>query len=114
MPAVATTLPVTTAAVATANGALPPFFAGLLPEGHRLTVLRTVAKTSLDDELTLLLAVGADVPGDVQVVPAGEKPAEPAALADTTKPEALDFAELAGALDLHGLPGCRTRPVHPC
>ncbi|WP_308036464.1 HipA domain-containing protein [Arthrobacter sp. zg-Y1110] len=112
-PAVATTIPVTADAdadaAAAAGGALPPFFTGLLPEGHRLTVLRNAAKTSLDDELTLLLAVGADVPGDVQVVPAGEKPAEPAALADTTKPEELDFAELAGALDLHGLPGVQDK-----
>lgn len=109
MPAVATTLPVTAAPVAAAHGALPPFFAGLLPEGHRLTVLRAAAKTSLDDELTLLLAVGADVPGDVQIVPAGEKPAEPPALADAAKPEELDFAQLAGALDLHGLPGVQDK-----
>ncbi|WP_366503720.1 HipA N-terminal domain-containing protein [Arcanobacterium phocae] len=53
------------------GGALPAFFAGLLPEGHRLTVLKQSTKTSMDDELTMLLAVGADTPGDVRVFPAG-------------------------------------------
>lgn len=76
-----------------------------LPEGHRLTVLKNAAKTSFDDEMTLLLAVGADVPGDVQVVPVGEKPIEPDALADASSPEELDFAVLANSVDLHGLPG---------
>lgn len=72
---VATTLPVTTDPVVThAPGALPPFFSGLLPEGRRLTALRSSVKTSADDELTLLLAVGGDAIGDVQVVPAGEEP----------------------------------------
>ena len=108
-PAVATTLPAAEAAVATPHGALPPFFAGLLPEGRRLTTLRTAAKTSLDDELTLLLAVGADVPGDVQVVPTGEAPVEPEALADASRSDSLDFAALAGALDLHGLPGVQDK-----
>ncbi|WP_291379235.1 HipA domain-containing protein [Demequina sp.] len=65
---IATTLPVTVAPVVTAAGALPPFFSGLLPEGRRLSALRRATKTSPDDELTLLLAVGADTVGDVQVV----------------------------------------------
>jgi serine/threonine-protein kinase HipA len=38
--------------------------------------LRRAVKTSADDELSLLLAVGADAIGDVQVVPAGVTPAE--------------------------------------
>ncbi|WP_235933426.1 HipA N-terminal domain-containing protein [Corynebacterium qintianiae] len=46
---IAFTLPLGT----TLRGAgLPSFFAGLLPEGHRLTVLKRSMKTSLDDELT--------------------------------------------------------------
>lgn len=108
-PALATTLPLSPSPVLTAHGALPPFFAGLLPEGHRLTVLRAAAKTSADDELTLLLAVGADVPGDIQVVPAGQPPVEPPPLADAARPEDLDFSTLAGALDLHGLPGVQDK-----
>ncbi|NKE10790.1 HipA N-terminal domain-containing protein [Kocuria subflava] len=63
---VASTLPVNTTPVVTAGGGLPPFFAGLLPEGHRLTVVRDAVKTSLDDELSLLLAVSADTPGQAQ------------------------------------------------
>ena len=50
----ATTLPLTTDAIQTPGGGLPAFFAGLLPEGHRLTVLKDAAKTSFNDELTLL------------------------------------------------------------
>ncbi|GAB2718915.1 type II toxin-antitoxin system HipA family toxin [Arthrobacter bambusae] len=108
-PAVASSLPLTEISVETPAGALPPFFAGLLPEGHRLSVLRDATKTSLDDELTLLLAVGADAPGDVQVVPAGEIPVEPAPLADTSRPEELDFAALASAVDRHAIPGIQDK-----
>lgn len=74
---VATTLPLSEEPVVThAAGALPPFFAGLLPEGRRLAALRRAVKTSADDELTLLLAVGGDAVGDVQVLPEGHEPAE--------------------------------------
>lgn len=106
---VATTLPLTPDAVEAPSGALPAFFSGLLPEGHRLTVLRDAVKTSLGDELSLLLAVGADVPGDVQVVPAGRVPEEPGPLADTSRPGELDFAALADAVDPHGLPGVQAK-----
>ncbi|QCB97445.1 type II toxin-antitoxin system HipA family toxin [Arthrobacter sp. PAMC25564] len=109
LPPVAVSLPLSEAAVETPAGALPAFFAGLLPEGHRLTVLKNATKTSFDDELTLLLAVGADVPGDVQVVPAGEPPVEPPTLADTSRPEELDFSALANTVDLHGLPGVQRK-----
>ncbi len=108
-PAVAVSLPPSEAAVEAPAGALPAFFAGLLPEGHRLTVLKNATKTSFDDELTLLLAVGSDVPGDVQVVPAGELPGDPEALADTSRPGDLDFAVLANTVDLHGIPGVQRK-----
>ena len=106
---VAFSLPLSKEPVETSNGALPAFFAGLLPEGHRLTVLKNAAKTSFGDEMTLLLAVGADVPGDVQVVPAGGDPVEPDALADASNPADLDFAVLANSVDLHGLPGVQDK-----
>lgn len=106
---VATTLPLSAEPVEAPSGALPAFFSGLLPEGHRLTVLKEAVKTSLGDELSLLLAVGADVPGDVQVVPAGEPPVEPPPLADTSRPEELDFASLAEGVDTHGLPGVQSK-----
>ncbi len=75
-PEVATTLPVRGEPVLRPAGALPSYFAGLLPEGRRLGALRRAVKTSADDELSLLLAVGADAIGDVQIVPAGVTPAE--------------------------------------
>ena len=52
--------------------AVPAFFAGLLPEGRRLTALRRTVGTSADDEFSMLLAVGSDTIGDVQVLPAGD------------------------------------------
>src|SRR5262249_24737099 len=73
-PAVALSLPLTAAPVTRAGGAVPAFFAGLLPEGRRLGALRRDVKTSLDDELSLVLAVGSDAVGDVQVVPDGVLP----------------------------------------
>ena len=69
---VATTLPITDRPVTRPGGGLAPVLRRPPPEGHRLTVLRREAKTSSDDELTLLLAVGADAPGDVQIVPADQ------------------------------------------
>jgi serine/threonine-protein kinase HipA len=70
---VASSLPMDAGPVEThASGALPPFFAGLLPEGRRLTNLIRVVKTSADDEFSLLLAVGRDTIGNVSVIPEGD------------------------------------------
>ncbi len=107
--AVSHSLPLTGAPVEAPSGAVPAFFAGLLPEGHRLTVLKDAVKTSLGDELSLLLAVGSDTPGDVQVVASGQDPVEPPALAEASHPETLDFAALADAIDPHGLPGVQAK-----
>ncbi len=71
---VATTLPVSAEAVLTPAGGVPPFFAGLLPEGRRLGALRRSLKTSTDDDLTLVMGVGGDTVGDVRVVPEGTAP----------------------------------------
>jgi serine/threonine-protein kinase HipA len=62
--------------VVTTGGAVAPFFAGLLPEGVRLGVVMSSTKTSADDHLTLLLAIGADTIGNVRVLPAGVQPTE--------------------------------------
>jgi serine/threonine-protein kinase HipA len=69
-PPIASTL-AGTAPQTTWAGALPSFFANLLPEGARLRTLVRAVKTSPDDELSLLLAVGSDLIGDVQVLPPG-------------------------------------------
>jgi serine/threonine-protein kinase HipA len=60
--------------VTTTGGAVPSFFAGLLPEGVRLGVVTSSTKTSTDDHLTLLLAIGADAIGNVRVLPADSEP----------------------------------------
>lgn len=83
---IATTLPLTDEPIRTFGGSLPAYFAGLLPEGHRLSVLRRAVKPGLDDELTLLLAVGTDAPGDVQVIPHGEPLVEVPALVSGESP----------------------------
>jgi serine/threonine-protein kinase HipA len=112
-PAVATTLPLTDRAFVTQAGAVPPFFAGLLPEGRRLSSLRRVVKTSADDELSLLLAVGRDAIGDVQVVPAGQEltPAEPLAQVqkDWSEIRFSDVLADAGVVDAVALPGVQDK-----
>lgn len=74
---IATTLPIDGGPAQGKSGALPPFFTGLLPEGRRLSALKRSIKASLDDELSLLLAVGGNTVGNVFVLPEGQKP-EPA------------------------------------
>lgn len=117
-PPVATSLPLSDSPVVTHSaGALPPFFSGLLPEGRRLSALRLAAKTSADDEFTLLLAVGGDVVGDVQVIPEGEAPpveVEPRLTVDDWG--AVEFSELfaasvgdASTIDRVGLAGVQDK-----
>lgn len=111
---VATTLPVTTEPVISPAGQLPPFFVGLLPEGRRLTALIRALKTSADDELTLLLAVGGDTVGDVRVVAEGSAPAEATPLVDFDDPTRVDFADLfrrslGPAYDRTAIPGAQDK-----
>jgi serine/threonine-protein kinase HipA len=71
-PPVASTLPVGSS-VTTGAMQVPPFFAGLLPEGEtRRRSLARALHLAEDDELGLLVHLGADTVGDVQVVPSGE------------------------------------------
>jgi serine/threonine-protein kinase HipA len=95
-PAVASSLPLTSEPVFSAAGATPPYFTGLLPEGRRLNALRRSVKTSVDDELSLLIAAGANPVGDVQIVGHGEKldPDEHAVQLDPKTP--VDFDALLG------------------
>jgi serine/threonine-protein kinase HipA len=99
-PAVASSLPVTDEPVISAAGAAPPYFTGLLPEGRRLNALRRSIKTSADDDLSLLIAAGANPVGDVQVVGHGEPldPDEHAVELDPKRP--VDFDQLLGNPDL--------------
>ncbi|MFC5791872.1 type II toxin-antitoxin system HipA family toxin [Agromyces tardus] len=107
--AVAFTLPLGEQPTTTSAGSLPAFFAGLLPEGHRMSVLRRAVKTSANDELSLLLAVGEDAPGDVQVVPEGTAPSEPPPVVGAEASEALDFESLIDELDRHAIPGVQRK-----
>jgi serine/threonine-protein kinase HipA len=116
-PGVAFTLPRTEEPVRAGAGAAPPFFAGLLPEGARLQAITTGAHTSADDHLTLLLVVGADAIGDVQVLPSGAPPADPPTLLDPSTPDLDDFAAVfaratstdPAQLDRVGLPGIQVK-----
>lgn len=73
---------------------LHTFFAGLLPEGLRLTTLVRHMKTSRDDLLSLLMAVGADCVGDVAVVPVGQRPRDAAPALDPRRAAELSFDEV--------------------
>jgi serine/threonine-protein kinase HipA len=116
-PPVATTLPLQEAPVVThAPGALPPFFSGLLPEGRRLAALRGAVKTSADDELTLLLAVGGDTVGDVQILPEGEPLGATEARVTVSDWSEVRFADLlaasvgaAGSVDRVAIPGVQDK-----
>lgn len=105
---IATTLPITLRELRSSNGSLPAFFTGLLPEGARLQRLAQQSKTSLDNELRLLLEVGNDVPGDVQIVPQGNPPAEMTALIHSNLENTL-FSELFDAVDQRSLPGVQEK-----
>lgn len=50
---------------------LPPFFAGLLPEGLRLNALISKIKTSADDLFSILATVGSQSIGDINVAAPG-------------------------------------------
>ncbi|KAB3520762.1 type II toxin-antitoxin system HipA family toxin [Corynebacterium sp. zg254] len=109
-PAVATTFPVRDNATVTTGGALPAFFSNLLPEGRRLSTLKKNSKVSMDDELGLLLHVGANTIGNVAVVPQGQRPHPHSA--QLTMNEDLDFTEAlssAGIVDPSALPGVQDK-----
>jgi serine/threonine-protein kinase HipA len=112
-PPVASTLPVSPRPVISPASTVPAYFAGLLPEGRRLGALRRAVKTSADDEFSLLLAVGADAVGDVQVVPAGVLPEEVPARVALSQLKQLRFRELLEELGIRAqraaLPGIQDK-----
>ena len=111
-PAVARTLPLGAPPVLTPAGAVPPFFAGLLPEGRRLNAVQRAAKTSADDDLTLLLMVGSDTVGDVTIVPEDGDPAAAPPAVTASDLANIRFADLlaeAGFVDRRGIPGVQDK-----
>lgn len=95
-PEVATTLPKRVAEYRERGGAVPPYFAGLLPEGRRLAAVQAALKTSSDDEFSQVVGVGADCVGDVRVLAHGASANEPAAarVHDLPEPEEVSFRNL--------------------
>lgn len=96
-PAIGTRLPVRTAPYAVQGVNLPPWFAGLLPEGLRMRALVRGLKTSEDDLFSMLAAVGGDTVGAVAVAPPGEEPAVSEPVADLDAVSGLSFSELLDA-----------------
>lgn len=92
--AVASSLPVVTNPYIKPAGQLPAFFFGLLPEGRRLAALLRVLKVSADDELSMLLAVGSNLVGDVRVIPTGESPPDPVAMVSDVAWSEVDLQAL--------------------
>lgn len=112
-PPVAFTLPVSADTMVAAAGQLPPFLAGLLPEGRRLTALRQTLKVSADDDLSVLMAVGGDTIGDVRVVPAGAvpSPVEPLVVVDDVPSDltALFERSIGRDFDRTSIPGVQPK-----
>jgi serine/threonine-protein kinase HipA len=110
--AIATSLPLSEDPVVTPGRSVPPYFAGLLPEGRRLSALRRGLKVSADDELSLLLAVGDDPVGDVTVGRSAQPPppaVDPAAGRDWSE---ISFRELLAdqaAVDSSALAGVQDK-----
>lgn len=110
-PPVATSLPPNAQELLFPSGAVPPYFAGLLPEGRRLSSLVTAVKTSADDELSLLLRVGSDPVGDVQVMAAGASLAQAQPVVDVGSFNEVDFHDIlrSGAIDPIAIAGAQDK-----
>jgi serine/threonine-protein kinase HipA len=109
---VATTLPLTEEPVVSPGRSVPAFFAGLLPEGRRLTAIRRHLKVSADDDLSLLLAVGEDPVGDVSITPTCDLPITPASRAGEHAFGDILFADLVadhGVSDPSALAGVQDK-----
>lgn len=111
--AIASTLPALDVPVTLGHGAIPAFFAGLLPEGERLSKLRWAVKTTMADEYSLLLAAGQNPVGDVQIRPSGEPAQSIPALLNVTKTmntvRFSDFAAVPGPVDPSALAGLQDK-----
>lgn len=109
---IATSLPLSTGTILRPGGSVPAFFAGLLPEGRRLSALKRAIKTSADDELSQLLAVGSDTVGNISVVPEGTEPRAVPATIECTEGDSLDFSPLlqrVGVFDRKALAGVQDK-----
>lgn len=87
-----------------------PFFAGLLPEGRRLSSLISRVKTSRDDLFSLLLAAGPDTIGDISVRAPGTPNETPPVLQIETI-EKVDFIALLERVLSTGRKGLNDRSI---
>ena len=108
-PPVAWSLPTRAQPFTAPAAAVPAFFAGLLPEGRRLTALRRSVGTSADDEFSMLLAVGGDTIGDIQVGPTGDTPADTTAIIVDDFSKVVFAGLFARAPDRTALPGVQDK-----
>jgi serine/threonine-protein kinase HipA len=110
---IATTLPLTDVPLALPGGTSPAYFAGLLPEGRRLNAISSRLKTSTDNDLALLLEIGQDLIGDVQVLPEGGKPELDRETLELPKDTSnLNFTEIRDkffGLKASGIPGVQDK-----
>ncbi|GAA1472972.1 HipA domain-containing protein [Corynebacterium felinum] len=73
-PEIATTLPRDCGRIDTGSRRMPAFFSALLPEGHRRDQVQRQIKSAPEDELTLMVHLGAETVGNVRIFPAGGFP----------------------------------------
>lgn len=110
---IATTLPITAEPMISKGGAAPAYFSGLLPEGRRLSAIASRLKTSLDNDLALLLEIGSDLIGDVRVLPTGSTPQQTRdALMLPRDTSQINFKELRNSyfgLRATGIPGVQDK-----
>lgn len=111
--AIATTLPKNDMPITLPGGTSPTFFAGLLPEGRRLNAIRRRIKASADNDLALLLEIGQDLIGDVQVLQEDGRPIQDRdTLLLPANTEDLDFKKIRDEYFGHkasGLPGVQDK-----
>ena len=98
---VAYAMPVRAQAYSFPGASLPPFFAGLLPEGLRYQALVRGLDVPSHDQFSVLTAVGRNPVGDVWVQPEGSATSEGLARLDYKELGKHTFAELQ-ALGLKG------------
>jgi len=111
--AVCSTLPISSVSHVCAGGETPPYFAGLLPEGPRLAEMSRRFNKPVHDRLGILLEIGADLIGDVQVLPPDADPNAPREVLKLPfKSDDLDFAQIRQDVfgsRASGLPGVQDK-----
>ena len=109
---VANTLPLGSV-VSRPSGRAPAFFKGLLPEGPRLEAVAWKVKTSIGDDLNLLIAIGADPIGDVQILTEGVSVDDESRVLklakDTSQLDFLELREKYFGTSASGVPGVQDK-----